>query len=201
MKTIKLMLRLSGICFLWLAGFLFSGCAGSTGWSGRNMAAISGIPETPPAGKALIFIHCPKTSLYVKLDTGLWDGTNFIGGLGNGYSTAYVCEPGEHYFMNLSVEITACVEAQLLPDQTYDLWVDTYRGMFVTSYKLKPLHQDAKTRRRVAKWTQEDRWVAPGSSAGAYEQAKQDDIRRLLEEFISGLRHEKLQHLAPDDHR
>jgi hypothetical protein len=201
MNGSKLGIKILGLFSLVLAAALFSGCAGSTARPGRNMAAISGIPGSPPAGKTLVFIHCPKTSLYVKLNTGIWDGTNFIGGLGNGYSTAYICEPGEHYFMNLSVEITACVEAQLLPDKTYDLWVDTYRGMFVTSYKLKPLQQDDKTRRRVAKWSGQNLWVEPGSSAGAYERAKQDDIRRLLEEFISGPRHNKLQHMAPDDHR
>lgn len=201
MKKVQRNLGILGLCSLVLASALLSGCASSTPWTSRKVAAASGIPAAPPPGKTLVCIHCPKTSLYVKLDTRIWDGTNFVASLGNGFSTAYVCEPGEHYFLNLSVEISACVEASLLPDQTYDLWVDTYRGMFVTSYKIKPLKQDDKTRRRVAKWSEQNRWVERASAAADYEQDKQATVLNLLEEFTAGDRKDKLQHLAPEDHR
>jgi len=103
--------------------------------------------------------------------------------------------------MNLSVEITGCVEAQLLPGQTYDLWVDHYMGWVVHDFKIKPLHQDDKTRRLVAKWTKENRWVEPVPPGSTYELGDQDKVRQLLEEFTSEKRQDKLQHLAPDDHR
>jgi hypothetical protein len=199
MTNTKLTVRFFGLCSLVLAGALFSGCAWKNETS-KYMTASLNVPASPPAGKALVCIHRPSApaghSLYYA---GIWDDMKFIADLGNANSVAYVCEPGRHYLLSLFPGETSCVEAQLLPDKTYDLWIDT-AGVFAT-FKLKPLHQDDKTRRRVANWIQQDRWIEPASPAAAYEQAKQDKIRQLLEDFTSGKLQDKLQHLAPDDHR
>jgi hypothetical protein len=95
--------------------------------------------------------------------------------------------------MDLSTESSACVQAQLLPDTTYDLWI--------TLLKLKPIRQGDEIRQRVADWTTKDRWVTPGSTAAGYEQRKQEIIQKVLEEFISGKRHDSLQQMAAEDHR
>lgn len=196
MKNIKSVAGSFGICSLALAAALLGGGA-SPETGSANL-----VPAAPVApGKARVCIHCPKSSIYVKLPTSVWDGTNFIAELGNGHSVAYVCGPGEHYFINLSVEITGCVEADLQAGQTYDLWVDTYRGMFVSSKKIKPVHQDEKGRQLVAKWTHRDSWIDPASTPAATEPNKQQTLQQLIQEFTSGSRHDKLQHLAADDHR
>jgi hypothetical protein len=199
MKTTKLMFNLLKFFSLVLVGVLFSGCAPMTKTS-KYMAASVGTPAAPPAGKTLVCIHRPKNSMGWKLYTKIWCDSKFIGDLGNRHSMAYVCEPGEHYFMNTSVEETGCVEAQLLPDQTYDLWVQGGYGFWVASFKLKPVQQDDKGRQLVAKWTQQDRWVQ-ATPTPADLLAKEDHIKSVFEEFISGRRHDKLQHLAPEDHR
>jgi hypothetical protein len=200
MKNTKFTVGFFGSCSLVLAGALFSGCAPMTKTS-KYMAASLSAPTAPPAGKALVCIHRPKAGMGWKLYTAIWVDTKFVADLGNRHSVAYVCEPGRHYFMNTSVEEQACIEAELLPDQTYDFWAQSGYGFWIASFKLKPLHQDAKTRQLVAKWTQQNRWVERTAPAAAYEQTKQDQIRQLLEEFISGKRHDKLQHLAAEDHR
>jgi len=200
MKNIKLPVRLFGLLSLVLVSALFCGCAPISKTSKFMTVALSA-PTSPPAGKALVCIHRPKAFSGHPLYTKIWDGTKFIADLGNGHSVAYVCDPGEHYFMNTSAQAEGCVEAQLLPDKTYDLWADTLDWTFIVSFKIKPLHQDDKTRQQVAEWTKQNRWVEAASPTTVFMQATQDDIQKLLEEFTSGKRLDKLQHLAPDDHR
>jgi hypothetical protein len=196
MKNMRLIARGCGLGSLLFAVALFSGCASA------DTETASPIPAAPvPPGKARVCIHCPTTSVYMKLPTEVWDGTNFVVELGNGHSLAYDCAPGEHYFINLSVEITGCVEANLQAGQTYDLWVDTYRGMFVASKKIKPVHQDKKGQRLVAKWTRKDSWIDPTPLAAPADPGKLEKLQQLIQEFSSGSRREKLQHLAPEDHR
>lgn len=201
MKTPKLAARLLELFVLVFAAVLFSGCAGPMARTSKYMAVVSKPLTSPPPGKSLVCIQRPRAYTGYGLYTAVWDDTHFVADLGNGHSVAYVCDPGEHYFLNLSVEETGCVDAQLLPDQTYDLWIQGGYGFWVASFKLRPLHQDAKTRQRVAKWTRKNRWVEPAPAAKAYEQANQERIHKLVEEFVSGRRHKKLQHLAADDHR
>lgn len=199
MKTTKLAVRLFGLSFFILSSAMFSGCAPMARTS-KYMTASTGVPAAPPSGKVLVCIHRPQGAwqgLAMNGGSGyytsIWDGTKFIADLGNEQSVAYVCEPGIHYFLSESPFLQACIEAQLLPDKTYDLWIH--------SYKLMPLKQDTKSRKLVAKWTQKNRWVAPTPAAATYEQRKQDQVRQMLEQFTFGQRHDKLQHLAADDHR
>ena len=105
--------------------------------------------------------------------------------------------------MNTSAQAEGCVKAELLPDKTYDLWTDTITSTFIVSFKIKPIHQDDQGRQQVVEWTKENRWVEPGSRASAFGQneKEQNEIRQLIEDFASGKRHDKLQYLAPDDHR
>jgi hypothetical protein len=202
MKNTQFTVRLFGLCSLVLAGALFCGCAPINKTS-KFMTVAMGAPTSPPAGKALVCIHRPKAFWGNKLYTKIWDGTNFIADLGNGHSVASVCEPGKHYFMNTSAQAEGCVETDLLPDKTYDLWTDTVTATFIVSFKLKPLHQDDQARQQVAEWTKKNRWVEPGSRASGFGQneKEQNQIRQLIEDFTSGKRHDKLQHLAADDHR
>jgi len=180
---------------------LFNGCAGPKARTSKYMAAEASAPTSPPSGKVLVCIHRPKAYFGCKLYSSVWDGTKFIADLGNGHSVAYVCDPGEHYFLNRSAEEQGCVEAQLLPDQTYDLWVKNGYGTWVASFKLVPVDQNQENRQKVAEWTQKNRWVSPASPSEAYEAKKQEEVKQLLDEFISGRRHDKLQQLSADDHR
>ncbi|MGA2242150.1 MAG: hypothetical protein ABSH11_08935 [Verrucomicrobiota bacterium] len=224
MKHQNKIISLLGCGALLLAALFLSGCASATRVSKYNTAS-SGPPSSPPTGKALVCIHRPKGFVGGKMYAPVWVDTRFIASLGNGHSVACVCEPGKHYFMSFSAEITACIEAELLADQTYDLWIDRYMGTFVNSFKIKPLHQDDKTRKLVAEWTKQNRWIEPAASATDYEHVKlenmgqsiwqsgglgavyasqpvsQEKILQLHQEFTSGKRQDKLQHLASDDHR
>jgi len=203
MKTNKLAFRLFKLFPLVLAGALLGGCAAPMSKTSKYMTVASNVPTAPPAGKALVCIHRPKAFWGHPLYTKIWDGTNFIADLGNCHSVAYVCEPGLHYFMNTSAQAEGCVEAQLLPDKTYDLRTETITSTLIVSFKIKPIQQNAEERQQVAEWTRKNRWVEPGPRASAFVQneKEQNDIRQLIEDFTSGKRHDKLQHLAADDHR
>jgi len=200
-RLTKLTIRIIGLFSLVLSGALFSGCAGPMGHTSKYMAVMSAGPSAPPPGMAMVCIHRPRAGIGAKLYTAVWDDAKFVADLGNGHSSAYVCTPGLHHFLNLSVEETGCIEAQLLPDQIYDLRIDGGYGVWIASFKIVPVHQDAEGKKLVAEWTRKNRWVERPSSSAAYEQARQADISRVIEEFTTGRRHDKLQHLAPDDHR
>jgi hypothetical protein len=193
MKNTKVTIRCFGLCSLVLAGAFFSGCAGPLKKPSNYMTASLNTPTARPAGKVLVYIHRPRNFLGCAMYAAIWEDTKFVGDLGNGNSLACVCEPGKHYFTSTSLGPAACVEAELLPDQTYDLWVD--------QQQIKPLKQDSESRQRVAEWTQRNRWVQPAPSAAAYEQAKKDNIQQFIDSFATGKRQKELQHLAADDHR
>jgi hypothetical protein len=193
MKSIKTLKKTSILVSTFAAAALLCGCAGPTSRTSKYMSAAVTPPASPPPGKALVCIHRPKALLESKMYTAIWDSTNLIADLGNGHSVAYVCEPGQHYFMNLSADWPACVQAPLLPDKTYDLWIDNM------PIRIKPVQKSDAMQQQIAEWTKKDRWVAPGSTAEGYEQRKQEIIRKVLGEFISGKRH--LQYMAAEDHR
>src|SRR5580704_4312307 len=100
--------------------------------------------QTPPAGKSLVIIHRPEATTAHYFSTDVWDGNNMIIEIGNGQSIAYVCEPGKHYFFNRSPEITGKVEADLLPDKIYGLWLEPHMGAWIAGLKLKPITLNEK---------------------------------------------------------
>jgi hypothetical protein len=193
MKNTKLTVGLLGLCSVVLAGPLLCGCAGPLKQPSKYMTASSHAPTALPPGKVLVYIQRPRNFLGCAMYAAIWEDTKFIGDLGNGNSLACVCEPGRHYFTSTSLGPAACVETQLLPDKTYDLWVD--------QQQIKPLKQNNESRRRVAEWTQQNRWVEPASSAASYEQARKDNIQQFIDSFTTGKRQKELQHLAAEDYR
>jgi hypothetical protein len=156
--------------------------------------------QAPPPGKSLVCIHRPRARQGYGLYTGVWDSKNLIADLGNGHSVAYVCDPGKHYFINRSVELVAVVEAELLRDNTYDLWLDT-AGAWIASFKLKPVTRGSKDRSHAAIWAKENHWVTRGPSAAGHEHARAQEIELILHDFIEGEKKGRLQHLSADDHR
>jgi hypothetical protein len=182
---------------------LLTGCASPTGRVSKYMSASVAAPATPPPGRTLVCIHRPKARQGYPLYTGLWDGTNFFSDLGNGHSVAYVCDPGKHFFINRSVEVVGVVQADLLPDKTYDLWIDT-AGAFIASFKIRPLKPGDQEYPKLAKWLQTQLWVAPatGTSQFDYEQStRAAEVAQIIQDFGYGSKKGRLQYLAPEDHR
>ena len=198
MKLTNILSKLLG-CLCVIVCLSLCGCMTRT----SKYMQTAGAPAqfSPPPGKTLVCIQRPSCLAGWRLYSSIWDNDKFIADLGNKHSVAYVCDPGTHYFINLSVEETGCVEANLLPDQTYDLAVKGGYGVWIASFKIEPVIQNDSMRKRVAAWAAENRWVDLGEAAPTYEQKRQEDVRRLIQEFTVGKRKTKLQHLSPDDHR
>jgi hypothetical protein len=53
----------------------------------------------------------------------------------------------------------------------------------------------------VPKWSKEHRWITPGETAAEHEQDKSADIDQIIQDFVLGKKRNRLQHLAPEDHR
>jgi hypothetical protein len=166
------------------------------------MQIASSPPATPPPGKTLVCVHRPKSNCGWTSIIGIWDGTKLIGALGSGHSLWFICEPGKHYLGGFGPppECLSAVEAQLLPDQTYDLWIDPYHG-WTHVLQLRPIKTGDKERKQVAIWSKRNLWVERDATAADYEAAKEEVIQRRFDEFISGKERDRLQHLAPEDHR
>jgi len=217
MKTIRWLLVAA-------CAIVLTGCAGSNGKSAkptpnsspsqqveskpvplrnkpaRRMRVDPAPPTDPPPGKSLVCIHRPDSSQVRTATTGVWDSDKLVGALMRGHSLAYVCEPGHHYFFVDSAGNYGALEAQLLPDQTYDLWVDPFHG-FWYPLQLKPLTKAQKEKHQVAEWTRKNLWITRDTTAEAYELKYREQTKVLLERFVSGNWHKRLEHLAPEHHR
>ncbi len=183
-----------------LGTLVFAGCRGPVTKPSPLMKPTAAPVGPPVAGKSAVMIHRPRAAQGYGLYTGVWDSTNFLADLGNGHSVAYLCEPGTHYLINRSVERVGVVEAQLLPDQTYDLWLDTCGG-FIASFQLEPIKSGDKKRRDVPEWTRENLWLTRAPAAAAHEQQRQRDIQIILMDFTSGEKKDRVRHLTVEDHR
>lgn len=191
--------RRSAVLSLAIGAALLAGCASPFSPPSALMQKTSAI-VAPPAGKSLVQIHRPRAAQGYKLYTGVWDRTNFLADLGNGHSLAYVCEPGRHYFINRSVERVGVVEADLSPDQTYALWIDT-AGTFIASFQIEPLKRGDKRWDDASKWAKENIWVTRGPAAAEHEQLRRPEIELIMQDFVNGEKKDRLRHLGPDDHQ
>src|ERR1019366_6461774 len=151
----------------------------------------------PPPGQSLVLIHRPRNAQGYGLYTGVWDGRHFIADLGNGNSTAYVCEPGRHYFINRSVERIGVVEADLLPDKIYMLRLGI-AGVWIASFQLEPMKRGDRSAEKIAaRCEKENAWVGRGSAAAAHETLRQPEIELILKDFVNGDKRDRLRHLGP----
>jgi len=150
-------------------------------------------PSAPPPGKTLVFFHRPL-SVATMFYTSVWDGTNFVTDLGNGHSTAYVCDPGHHLFSSRAPTRMTVIEANLLPDHIYDLAAHNYLWV-------RPLQRGNNQRERVAEWMTKAIWVKRGFPASAYEREKRPAVIGVIHDFTVGGKKDRLLHLEPNDHR
>lgn len=189
----------NGLAILAVSGLLLTGCTSPFGKPSPLMAKAPAHIDAPSPGKSLVLIHRPRHSQGYKLYTGVWDSKKFIADLGNGHSVAYECEPGTHYFINRSVERVGVVEAQLLPDHTYGLWVNI-AGAFVASFQIEPLKRGAKNFDNASKWANENTWINRAPPSDEHERVRQSEIELIMKDFISGEKKDRLRHLGPDDY-
>ncbi len=179
---------------------LATGCVGSISKTSKWMQTTAAPSGVPPAGKTLVCIQRPRAFQGHMFYTSIWDSKTLVADLGNGHSVAYTCEPGKHYFINRSAEVTGVVEADLLPGQTYDLWLDT-AGAFIASFQIKPVKPGSKQAALVPQWTAQLRWVTPGPGSDKYEKSEDADINKILQDFVYGRKHDRVLHLSAEDHR
>ena len=182
-----------------LSALLFSGCRGPIADPSPLMQRVAAPAGPPPAEKSQVHIHRPRAGQGYGLYTGVWDSNKFIADLGNGHSVAYVCEPGTHYFINRSVERVGVVETQMLPGQTYALWIDT-AGAFIASFQLEPLKRGSKQWDEAASWAKENLWVTRAPAADVHEQQRQKEIEIIMNDFVRGDKKDRLRHLGADEH-
>src|SRR5262245_41199392 len=115
----------SAIMLLCLAALCLSGCSSPFAVPSPLMVKSTAPAGPVPADKALVLIHRPRAFQGYGLYTTIWDRTSLLADLGNGQSIVYSCDPGQHLFINRSVERVGVVEAHLSAAQTYDLRLDT----------------------------------------------------------------------------
>lgn len=178
------------------------GCGGLSHRVSNRMVREQPRPAlSPPLGKSMVVIHRRSSSLAAGhgLYSGVWDSTNFIAEIGNLQSFAYVCEPGKHYFINRSVELVSVVEAQLLPDRTYNMWVEHGHGIGIASFKLRPVKQGDGLQRSMADWGAEHVWIKRAPTADLHQAQHISDVEGIIRDFVHGPKHDRVEYLNPED--
>jgi hypothetical protein len=91
------------------------------------------------------------------------------------------------------------VEVQLLPGQTYRLWLDD-AGVLIPSFRLEPTKPGDKAWPKVLKREKTNLWVTRAPAAAEHEKLRQSEIELIIHDFVSGEKKDRLRHLGPDDH-
>jgi hypothetical protein len=173
---------------------LTSGCVSHRpGFIPNSMQAAGPPPLTPPPGKCLVCFH--NITLFSYTSTTAWDGTNFVAAVANGQSAAAVFDPGKHVFASRFLgQAVGVIEADLLPDQIYDL--SAFKYLYLT-----PVKQGEKEHDLVSQWMKDAIWVTRGPNAAEFETTHKDVIIKLISDYTVGKKQDRLMHLAPEDHR
>jgi hypothetical protein len=153
---------------------------------------------TPPSGKSLVLIYYPTSFLDYS---GVWDSTNFLADLGGGHAVAYVCEPGQHYFINRSVEKVGVVEGQLVAGKTYGLYLHSNVGWVSSSVSIEPIKRNTSEWEKAPQWDKDAIWVTRAPSAANHELARRAYIEEILRDFVYGDKKDRVRHLGPEDGR
>lgn len=155
---------------------------------------LAGVPPSaPPKGKTLVFFHRPAEALTHLYFTAVWDDEHWIADLGYIQSVAYVCDPGRHVFSSRGPSRVSVVEADLLADQVYDIWI--------SEWKIRPITVGSEQRALVSDWMNRAVWISRGPMAGEYEQRAVEEVGRVIHDFTVGDKKGRLLHLNPEDHR
>jgi hypothetical protein len=179
---------------LLLAAVIMAGCATpKPGPISKFMQPAPPPASTPPPGKCLIVFHRPLGPVEAFY-TAVWDSTNFIADLATGHSAAYVCDPGAHVFFSRYIMHVGVIEANLQPDQTYDLAMFKY-------FWVTPVKPGEKERELVPQWTKDAVWVTRGPRAAEYESLRKETTAKEIDAYTSGAKKKHLLHLAAEDHR
>jgi len=163
------------------------------GFIPNSMQAAGPPPLTPPPGKCLVFFH--NNTLFSYTSTAVWDGTNFIAAVANRQSAAAVFDPGEHMFASRFLgRCVSVIEADLLPDQIYD--IAAFKYLYLT-----PVKRGEKEHDLVSQWMKDAIWVTRGPNAAAFETKHKGYIMKMITASTVGNKKDQLLHLAPEDHR
>ena len=171
-----------------------------------TMERVDSAPEAAPAGKSLVVFHRP--SRYGgEWVVRLFDGTRGVGEIMGAQSTYWVCEPGRHHFIarlgehDFRTKLTV-VEAELAPDQVYDMVCDIGAGLGYASVRLFPLVRGDARRSKVASWLESASWyrLVPGK-ADSLDSAHREENAQAISDFTAGEKRDRLLRMAAVDHR
>ncbi len=183
-----------------LLALLSVGCKGPVGKTSRYARQATSVPDAPPEGKSLVFIHRPRKNSGHFLYANIWDGKRFIADVGNGHTSYYVCDPGEHYFILRSVENTSTIRGDLEAGGVYDFVVRPAFSWIVVSFKMDPIGADSGFRDDVEGWMQEHLMhepIEPVGDALEFQTSKAQDTETLIGRYDQ----EDGKRIGPGDER
>lgn len=199
---------------LMLMGLLFlaSGCASTPQYKLFDcMQRVDGPPAQPPPGKSLVVFHRVSNMTASGLYFHIWEGKRFVGITRGKQGLAYVCEPGEHFFVGRcqqnghwgAVEFgekTTAFSATLLPNQVYDVLCLAHNAIVVHYLSFQPIQAgDIRRRKAIPKWTRSQRWMDASQPS--------DPLLTELNVYLSQTLQKAREHaatypvMAPEDHR
>jgi hypothetical protein len=171
----------------------------STDRPAERMQALKEPMVAPPPGKVLVVVHRDKIysgaeQTYVRI----WDGDVVAGDLGSGQALHHVCEPGKHMIVSVHGSGVSVVEATFFPDQVYDFCIKMQRGWSDPLFLVAPVYPGSVESFQVLHWLDE---LQPVAAAPDAPPENPEHVRKIIEDFTTGLRRGRLLRMAATDNR
>ena len=132
----------------------------------------------------------------------VFDSHELIGNTRGKERFQYVCDPGGHTFVAEAQKVTV-IQADLLPDQVYDIVVDIGMGWWRANITLEAITRDHERRHLVPEWEANTTLMVfvDDAEAASFEADRRADIDEILADFLRGEKADRLERLTPEDHR
>ncbi|MCA8959008.1 MAG: hypothetical protein KDC38_00785 [Planctomycetes bacterium] len=154
---------------------------------------------SPLSGQSLVNFIRPS-GYGGGVDFQVFDRYEFIGNLEGKERFQYVCAPGKHLFIGRKDQVTV-VDADLLPDQVYDIVVNVYPGWWQANIKLEPMSDRHPKIAELPEWEERCDLMEYDGSGERFEGGMRRKLDRIVEDFVHGEKRDRVQVLGPNDHR
>jgi hypothetical protein len=156
--------------------------------------------SAPPADQALVNFHRPS-SWGGSEQFNVWDGEQLVGFIAGNELIQYPCQPGLHHFVLRDGNVSVA-QGEVHAGQVYDIVLDIKPGPWSVSALINPVSRDDERRPKLAGWTTDETPLALTDPAHAsYVSAQAAEIRRIIDDFTTGAKRDRLHTFTADDHR
>jgi hypothetical protein len=156
--------------------------------------------SAPPAGQALVNFHRPS-SWGGSEQFNVWDGEELVGFIAGHDIIQYPCRPGRHNFVLRDGNVSVA-QGEVQAGQVYDIILDIKPGPWNYSAIINPVAREDERRQDLDDWTEDEKPLAlTDPKHERYVREEVDEIRRIIDDFTTGAKRDRLHVFKAEDHR